>query len=118
MTFLQQLVLNGVVAVVAAGGLVGLLTLRQQRRKVGADADVGMATAAETLTGAALLMVQQAATRATAAEAHADQAEADAQEAWRVANAAHQRIARLIAWLRTQNIEPPDWITEDTGAGR
>lgn len=117
MTWWQQLLVNGLVAVVAGGGFIGLVTLRQQRRKVGADADVGMATAAETLTGAALLMVQQAATRAERAENAADQAEADAQEARREATKAQQRVARLVTWLRTQGIEPPDWIL-DEGAGR
>lgn len=112
MTWWQQLLVNAVVATVAGGGIVGLVTLRQQRRKLGADADVGIATAAETLTGSALAMVQQAASNARVAENKADQAESDAQEAWRVANLAQLRLSRLVRWIRTQGMDPPAWVEE------
>lgn len=108
----QQLVATLVVAVVGTGGTVGILTLRQQRAKLGAEADRGMASAAETLTGAALQMVQSAEARALAAARAADRAESDAQEAQRIANLAQLRLARLIAWIRTQGLDPPDWVEQ------
>jgi uncharacterized protein HemX len=101
--FWQTLLMNVLVTVVAGGGLVGMLTLRGQRRKLGADADVGMATAAQTLTGSALEMVKHAENRAAAAEKKADHAEQEALEA-------QHRLSRLIQWIRTQGMTPPDWI--------
>lgn len=108
----QQLLATLVVAVVGSGGTIGVLTLRQQRAKLGADADRGMAAAAETLTGAALQMVQAADARARAAELSADRAESDAQEAQRLANLAQLRLARLIAWIRSEGLNPPDWVEQ------
>lgn len=52
-----------VVAIVAGllgGGIVGLFTIRQQRRKLDAEGHKTSADAASVLTGAALLMVQTA----------------------------------------------------------
>ena len=112
MTWWQGLLVNTIVAVVAGGGFVGLITLRQQRRKLGADAAVGEATAAETLTGVALQMVQSAQRRAERAETKADKAETDALEAQRMATVAQQRLSRLVQWMRTQGIEPPDWVEQ------
>jgi hypothetical protein len=105
--------LNVIVTAVAGGGLVGLATLRAQRRKVGADADVGMATAAETLTGAALLMVQQAATRANEAERKADHAEQEAAEAHALVLLTQRRLSRLVGWIRTQGMDPPLWVLDE-----
>lgn len=112
MTWWQQALVTAVVALVSSGGLVLLLTIRQQRRKLGADADVGLATAADTLTGTALQLVQHAENRAARAEAKADQAEVDAEEALRLANLAQQRLSRLVAWIRTQGMNPPDWVEQ------
>lgn len=117
MNFWQTLLMNVLVTVVAGGGLVGMLTLRGQRRKLGSEADVGMATAAQTLTGSALLMVQNADARALHAEARAalaegkaDHAEAEAHEAHDMAMLAQQRLSRLIQWIRTQGLQPPPWV--------
>lgn len=110
MTWWQQLIVNAVVALVAGGGLVGLLTLRQQRSKLGADTAGGMAVAAQTLTGSALELVQHAETRAARAEAKADHAEAQATEARDMAMLNQQRVSRLIQWIRTQGLQPPPWV--------
>jgi hypothetical protein len=112
MTWWQQGLVALTVSLVSSGSLVLLFTLRQQRRKLGADADVGLATAADTLTGTALQLVQHAEQRAGRAEAKADQAEIDAQEAQRLANLAQQRLSKLVAWIRTQGMNPPDWVEQ------
>lgn len=103
MSFWQTLLLNVLVTAVAGGGLVGMLTLRGQRRKLGSEADVGMATAAETLTGTALSMVKHAEASAAAADAKAAHAEQEAL-------LAQQRLSRLIRWIRTQGMNPPPWV--------
>lgn len=54
-----------------------LLTLRPQRRRINAGATSEEATAASTLSGAALVMVQNADDRATRAEKAADKARRD-----------------------------------------
>lgn len=110
MNFWQTLLLNVMVTVVAGGGLVGILTLRGQRRKLGSEADVGMATAAQTLTGTALTMVQHAESTAAAAEARAQRADAKADHAEQEALEAQQRLSRLIQWIRTQGLNPPAWV--------
>lgn len=103
MNFWQTLLLNVLVTAVGAGGLVGMLTLRGQRRKLGSEADVGTATAAATLTGTALSMVKHAESVAAAAEAKAAHAEQEAL-------LAQQRLSRLIQWIRTQGMNPPAWV--------
>ena len=110
----QSLLLQGVVALVPAGGAYMLFTLKAQRRKLGADSAVGEATAAETLTGSALALVQHAEARAQRAETKADHAEEEAAEAHRMAMLAQQRLGRLITWIRTQGMDPPSWVE---GAG-
>lgn len=103
-----QIVVQGIVGIVGTGLVFGLLTLRQQRRKLGADADVAEATAASTLTGSALQMVERAETQAKNADARATRAEDKAQ-------AAQDELDRLIGWLRQQGIRPPEWVTRRSG---
>lgn len=119
MSLWQQLLLQGALSLVSTGGLVMLLKVGPERRKLGADTTLQEASAAATLTGSALSMVKHAEDRAASAEVRAqraedkaDHAEQEAEEAQRLANLAQQRLSQLVAWMRTQGIDPPPWVEQ------
>lgn len=91
-----------VLALIASGVAVKLLTLRQERRKIAGDASAQEANAASTLSGAALQMVESAQKSAREADQRAHDANATAEEArsennklWKELNQARWDIHRL-----------------------
>lgn len=81
-------------ALVASGVLVKVLTVRQDRRKIAGDATASEANAASTLSGAALKMVESAQTTARDAEIRAKKAEGGAEECREEANHLWQELNR------------------------
>ena len=86
-------------AIIASGILVKVLTIRQDRRKIAGDASTSEANAASTLSGAALKMVESAQKSAYDADMRAQHAEENAEECrkeserlWRELNRARWRI--------------------------
>lgn len=112
MSLWQQILLQGIIGVISGGGLVLLLKVGPERRKIGADTTVQEASAAATLTGSALDMVKHAEARAARAETKADHAEVEAEEAARIARLAQLRLTRLVQWIRTQGMDPPSWVEQ------
>lgn len=93
------------VALIASGLAVRLLTIRQDRRKIAGEASTNEANAASTLSGAALQMVEVAQRSAREAEMRSSQAndKADStrrenERLWRELNKARWEIY----WLRAQ----------------
>jgi len=93
MNLLTDVALPVITATVASGIVVGLLTLRAQRRQINAGASAQEATALDVLTGTALKMVQDARSESLAAKSEAIQAREDATAARRRAEAAEERAA-------------------------
>lgn len=94
-----------VIALIASGVAVKLLTLRQDRRKIAGEASTSEANAASTLSGAALKMVEAAQRsahdadgRATSANDNADTCRRENERLWRELNKARWEIH----WERAQ----------------
>lgn len=94
-----------IIALVASGVAVKLLTLRQDRRKIAGDASTSEANAASTLSGAALQMVEvaqkssrEAEQRAQAAVTTSDETRRENERIWRELNKARWEIY----WLRVR----------------
>lgn len=92
-------VIQVVLALIASGVAVKLLTLRQDRRKIEGEASTNEANAASTLSGAALQMVQAAQNSASAAEVRAVNAQtaaaaarSEADDLWKELNKARWKI--------------------------
>lgn len=90
-----RLLVQTLIAVGTSGLLYLFLTYRQQRRRIDAGATADEATAASTLSGAALLMVQNADARAERAEKAAETARAGTREAVKRANDLEDRCEEL-----------------------
>lgn len=73
-------VVQVIIALVASGLAVKLLTIRQDRRKIAGEASTNEANAASTLSGAALQMVEAAQNTARDAEKRATSANDNAEE--------------------------------------
>lgn len=105
-----------IVAVLISSGfssiIVGLLTLRPKRRKIDADATNEEATAASTLSGAALKMVQDADARAQRAEAAADKARAETRRAKLHADELERKWRRSEAERAEERIELCERVDE------
>lgn len=92
-------VVQVVIALVASGLAVKLLTIRQDRRKIAGEATAQEANAASTLSGAALQMVEaaqksarEADVRATAANENAEECRTENNKLWAELNKARWEI--------------------------
>lgn len=97
-------VIQVVLALIASGVAVKLLTLRQDRRKIAGEASTNEANAASMLSGAALQMVESAQqsarnaeARSTDAQRQADDARGDNEVLWDRLNEARWEIYYLKA---------------------
>lgn len=79
-------------ALVASGVMLKLLTIRQDRRKIVGDATVQEANAASTLSGAALQMVERAEKTARDASSEAKDCRSQNERLWTELNKARWRI--------------------------
>jgi hypothetical protein len=84
-----------VIALIASGLMVKLLTVRQDRRKIAGDASTAEANAASTLSGAAMAMVEAAQTSARDAERKAATARAENDRLWVALNRTQWRVYHL-----------------------
>lgn len=94
-----------VLALIASGVAVKLLTIRQDRRKIAGEASTQEANAASTLSGAALQMVEAAQKsardaegRASAAQTSSDECRKENERLWKELNKARWEIH----WLKSQ----------------
>ena len=118
-----------VLALIASGVAVKLLTLRQDRRKIAGEASTQEANAASTLSGAALQMVEaaqrsarEAEGRATAANKTTDELRQDNEKLWKALNRARWEIhwlkaqeEVLVAALKRANIIVPEAPRPENG---
>lgn len=88
-------VLQLLIAVVASGVMVKLLTLRQDRRKIAGEASSQEANAASVLTGASLQMVEAAQRDAAAARKEAGEIKEENQRLWAELNRTRRRVSNL-----------------------
>ena len=86
MTPLFSAILSVVLAVISSGVVVKLLTLRQERRKIGGEATLNEANAASALSGQSLAWVNEARERAAAAERAAAESKAENSRLWQEIN--------------------------------
>lgn len=107
MNWVTSVVVPLVTTLVAGGGLYGLVFFRQTRRQMEAGSAEKEATATDTLTGAALRMVQvaqgearQAREEAASARRRAEAAEERAISAERSASACAAEVAVMTGLLR------------------
>lgn len=102
---LLSAIVQVLIALIASGVAVKLLTIRQERRKIAGDASTQEANAASTLSGAALQMVESAQKSAREADQRAHDAHQTAEDAraennrlWTELNKARWRIH----WLQVR----------------
>lgn len=110
----QTLLLQLVITLVGTGGLFGLFTIVQTRRKLTLDADKVGADATAVLTGEALDMVREARDQAKEARDQAREARQQAEEAREAAKVAAARmdllrdhIIQLEQMIRLLGQQPP-----------
>lgn len=88
-------VLQLLIALIASGVMVKLLTLRQDRRKIAGEATTHEANAAATLTGASLQMLQAAQQQAQGAQADERDTRAENERLWAELNRTRWRVYSL-----------------------
>lgn len=110
------LLIQLVIASVTSGLIIALLKLGPDRRKLGAEAGVSNATAADLLTGRALEMVKTADQRAQNADQRAEKAEQEAEAAKVKADGCEDRVRDLhhhlhflVDYIRSQGLDVPHW---------
>lgn len=94
---LLSAVIQLVLAIIASGFLIKVMTVRQDRRKIAGDASASEANAASVLTGASLQMVEVAQRDAHESKRDAHEAREEVEKVWKELNRARWRIHHLEA---------------------
>jgi len=109
--------LQGVITLITSSGIFALFTLRQSRRKLGAEADKAGVDATAVLTGEAMEMVREVRDQAKEARQQAMEARQEAAEARRQyletshrMEACERHVKRLEHMIQNLGGDPPRFV--------